>query len=497
MSVDRQDVDVPTRVADPGERHDDLVAAERFAVRSGVALLVAVAVGIGFGALAVPARTRWEPMQRVDQQIVDRVVSVVAANDALRSGLEVLTRFGSSVTLVVLLALAAIWLAQRDQQRLAVYVILAATGSFILNVAVKAVVGRLRPEAENPVYTAGGWSFPSGHSMNSLVCYGILLLVFLPAMGAKTRRAVVAVVTLLVIAIGFSRIALGVHFATDVLAGWLLGSLWLASATAAFLRWRRDSGIPEDGPLPGDLPGDDERELRPVPDGHAAPMPHPWRGAARLAAGWLLVGALLVGLGLTIRALQSDTTALREDHDSVATLSENRNPTLNSILGVFGEVGNTTAVIVVALIVAVLALGARRDWRPALFLAVAMLGEITLFLATTAIVDRDRPRVNHLDPNLPPTSSFPSGHVAAALTLYLSIALLLWFTTTGRRYRVLAAIVLLIPVLVAAQRLYAGAHHPTDVLGSVILAVAWTTISWRVIAPTRTRTPRRPEPASL
>ncbi|MFE6861552.1 phosphatase PAP2 family protein [Nocardia sp. NPDC057668] len=487
MSVDRHDIEVPAREADPGAQHEELLAAERFAVRSGVALVVAVAVGAGFGVLAVLARTRWEPMQRMDQRIIDRVVSAVSANDGLRSGLEVLTRFGSSVTLVVLLALAAIWLAQRGQQRLAVYVILTSAGGFLLNVAVKAVVERLRPEVDNPVYTAGGWSFPSGHSMNSLVCYGILLLVFTPVLGAKTGRAVIAFVTLLVVAIGFSRIALGVHYATDVVGGWLLGALWLASATFAYLRWREDSGLPDAGPLPGDLPEDDEQELRPVPNPHAPILSHPWRGTARLAVAWLLIAALLIGLGMSIRALQSDTTVLHWDHAIVASLSENRNGALNSVLGVFGEVGNTAAVIVVALIVAVIALGARRDWRPALFLATAMVGEITLFLATTAIVERDRPRVDHLNPDLPPTSSFPSGHVAAALTLYLSIAVLLWFTTTGWPYRVLAGTVLLIPVLVAVQRLYAGAHHPTDILGSITLAVLWTTVAWRVIDPVPAR----------
>jgi undecaprenyl-diphosphatase len=199
----------------------------------------------------------------------------------------------------------------------------------------------------------------------------------------------------------------------------------------------------------------------------------------------LLVG-LLVGIGMLVRAPASETPVLRWDHGITAALAEHRNPTLTSVLGVFGELGNTTAVITLALIVAALAVGLLRSWRPVLFLGIALLGEITLFLTTAAIVDRDRPHVPHLDPELPPTASFPSGHVAASLTLYGGAAALLWANTRRGRYRLFAAAPILIPVLVGVQRLYAGAHHPTDVIGSVLLSSIWTAIAWWVVQPVST-----------
>ena len=64
-----------------------------------------------------------------------------------------------------------------------------------------------------------------------------------------------------------------------------------------------------------------------------------------------------------------------------------------------------------------------RRWRPALFVALAMFGELTLFLASARAVSRDRPDVPHLDGSLP-TSSFPSGHIAATICLYTAIAII-------------------------------------------------------------------------
>ncbi|WP_174189418.1 phosphatase PAP2 family protein, partial [Nocardia barduliensis] len=211
--------------------------------------------------------------------------------------------------------------------------------------------------------------------------------------------------------------------------------------------------------------------------------PHPWRGIGELAVAWVLLVGGLVGIGRLVRAAGTDNPVLRWDHRIVAALAEHRHPMLTSVLNVFGELGNTTAVVTVASIVAALAVGVLRSWRPVLFLGIALVGEITLFLTTSAIVDRDRPQVPHLDPHLPPTASFPSGHVAASLTLYAGTAVLLWATARRLRYRLIPAAALLIPALVGVQRLYAGAHYPTDILGSVLLSSIWVAVAWWVVEP--------------
>jgi undecaprenyl-diphosphatase len=449
-------------------------------------LLGVAAVGIGFGVLTALVRARWAPLQTADQAVTDSLVSVVAEDRILRRILIGVTDLGGTGTLILALAVGGLWLLLRRLPRLAVYVVLTGAGGLILNPVVKELVERLRPVVETPVYSAGGWSFPSGHAMGSLVCYGVVLLVFAPTLQAGPRRALIGFAVLIVIGVGLSRIALGAHYLTDVLAGWLLGSLWLVLATVAFHRWRGDAQVDDAGPLPGDVPPADEDDLRPVPLRHPPTLPHPWRGLGELAVAWVLLVGLLVGIGMLVRASASETPVLRWDHGITAALAEHRNPTLTSVLGVFGELGNTTAVITLALIVAALAVGLLRSWRPVLFLGIALLGEITLFLTTAAIVDRDRPHVPHLDPELPPTASFPSGHVAASLTLYGGTAALLWANTRRGRYRLFAAAPILIPVLVGVQRLYAGAHHPTDVIGSVLLSSIWTAIAWWVVQPVST-----------
>jgi undecaprenyl-diphosphatase len=130
-------------------------------------------------------------------------------------------------------------------------------------------------------------------------------------------------------------------------------------------------------------------------------------------------------------------------------------------------------VIVGTLATGGLALAVFRRWRPVLFLVTVMLGEITLFLVVSTVVSRARPEVKPLNPNRPPTASFSSGHAAGVLCLCLAVALLLVWST-GPAWLRWSAVAVLLPTAVGISRLYRGVHHPTDVLGSVLLAVLWS-----------------------
>ena len=130
---------------------------------------------------------------------------------------------------------------------------------------------------------------------------------------------------------------------------------------------------------------------------------------------------------------------------------------------------------------AALAFVITRRWRAPLVIATVLVGEVLIFLAASAVVGRTRPPVPHLDAVLPPTSSFPSGHTAAAICLYGAIAaLVLRGTRAWWRWVVLAVAVAVI-VGVAFARLYRGAHHPTDVLASVAFAVPWLLVTLRLV----------------
>ena len=123
----------------------------------------------------------------------------------------------------------------RRRWRLAVYLLVAGAGALVLDPVLKSLVGRLRPVVAHPVAHGNGDSFPSGHSLSSIVCYGAILLVFLPATHGRWRRAFVAGIITLVALIGISRILLGVHYVSDVLGGWALGIAWLVVVAAEMI----------------------------------------------------------------------------------------------------------------------------------------------------------------------------------------------------------------------------------------------------------------------
>jgi undecaprenyl-diphosphatase len=225
--------------------------------------------------------------------------------------------------------------------------------------------------------------------------------------------------------------------------------------------------------------------------GHAAGTSGAWsgrdavveaRGAiVRLVPAAAVLLGVMCGLGyLLTHPLQG--TAF-EDWDASVNrrLARNRTDTWNTVTHWLTYAGETLTVIALAILFCVgLRVGLGR-WRESWFVAVALAGEACIFGATTLLIDRHRPPVHHLDSS-PPTSSFPSGHTAAAVALYGALAIVA--VTASRRawLRILAVLVaIVVPVCVAFARLYRGMHFPTDVLGSVLLSVTWLTITWAVL----------------
>lgn len=164
------------------------------------------------------------------------------------------------LALVVLLTSSFLWL--RDRRKAVALLWIGSVGTALLNPLLKSLVGRPRPRVVEWGTEVASLSFPSGHAMNSMVIYSLVAYLLAttgaggPASAApeavpetapeaptsatsrpsRRFRATVAVVAaVLVLAIGLSRVALGVHFATDVLGGFAAGFVW-AVATAAVIR---------------------------------------------------------------------------------------------------------------------------------------------------------------------------------------------------------------------------------------------------------------------
>lgn len=444
------------------------MTAERFAVRSAVSLVAATTAGVAFAVVLLLVWSGWPPVLDVDQAISDGLTGWAASSPAAVAVLTGITGLGDTATLTGVTALAAAWLLLRRRPWVAAHVVVTVTGGGLLGVVVKALVGRLRPLVDTEVATAPGWSFPSGHALGATATYGVLLLVF--ASLRRARLIATSLVVAVVLAVGFTRVALGVHYATDVLGGWLLGLLWLALTTEVFRQWRRDRGMPEVHLSQGLVP-EAANDLRPV-SGRRVHLPHDTRlTATRLLMTWALLLGVLFSLGSLLTAAGPDVPAAW-DRAVVEWFADHRTPWWNAVMEQVGTYSGTWPVIGTAAAVCVIALAATKSWRPVLVVVLAMLGEITLFLITTATTDRTRPAVK-LPDDLPPTSSFPSGHVAASLVLGTTIAILVVRGTDKWWRPPAAALALAIPAVVATQRLYSGVHYPTDILGSLLLALPW------------------------
>ncbi|MEV4714687.1 phosphatase PAP2 family protein [Micromonospora sp. NPDC049374] len=440
--------------------------------------LLVVAIGLGFGLLVLLVRLHLEPVANVDRGVARELNEVVSPRPYLVNALNGATRLGGRPVMFWLVGVAALLLLVRRRVRLAVYLLATTVGALLLDPSVKSLVGRLRPVVEVPVAIAPGNSFPSGHALGSMVVYGALLLVFLPAV--RYRKLFTAAIALLVVAIGVTRIALGVHCLTDVLAGWLLGALWLSVTAYAFRLWRREAGHPvaplDDGPEP-----EAAEAINPVPDS-SRPIPHRWVKATEILTGWVFTFGILYVVGYLLTNHTEGTWLGRFDDGVVRWLQTLRTPTLDDVSWVWSKAGDTSAILVISLVFCTIALAVWRQWRPVVFLVLTMVGELILFLCTAASVKRDRPPVPQFDSPMP-TSSFPSGHIAATMCIWVAIAVLIMDRVSSRWRWFAVVLAVVMPAGVALSRMYRGMHHPTDLLGAAILTALWVGLLWWVLRP--------------
>lgn len=200
---------------------------------SGLAAVIAGAVP--FLALVVLVRSGWGPLHGLDRDVAAELNTAVSRHPALVDALGHVSDAGGSGASAAVLFLTAAWLFRRGSRRLAAYVVVTGVGLAALVPVTKTLVGRDRPTVSVPVAELpADASFPSGHAMCSLVTYGLLVLVTVSRMPRARWVALTLAASVVVLVVGFTRIALGVHFVTDVLAGYALGAMWLAVTTAAF-----------------------------------------------------------------------------------------------------------------------------------------------------------------------------------------------------------------------------------------------------------------------
>jgi membrane-associated phospholipid phosphatase len=220
------------------------------------------------------------------------------------------------------------------------------------------------------------------------------------------------------------------------------------------------------------------------------PPLHSGRVAAVLIGGGLLLALALslVGWAIVHLATPSAMTAWEDRVNQWFFL--HRTPRLDALshLGSYlAETVTCIALLIVMVLVLRVWLG---RWRESGALFAAIVGELLVFLLVTALVNRPRPDVPHLDA-APPTSSFPSGHTGAAVAFYGCLAVIMlrqlrpgWFAAT------ITTVMCLVPIIVGVSRIYRGMHHPTDVLFGVVGGGLWLALVLTTLLPAP---PRRAE----
>jgi membrane-associated phospholipid phosphatase len=201
-------------------------AAAAFAAPS-VLLLVLVALA-------------WGPLMSLDEGIANTTHGWAVDEPGITQTFRVLTDWvWDPVTMRLLAAAAAIWLMWRHRQWwLALWLAVTCAAGTAVQQGLKAAVGRERPAWPDPVDSAHYAAFPSGHAMTATVVFGLLLwLLHLYGAVRALMRIALAVSVVSVVGVGLTRIWLGVHWASDVVGGWLLGGLTVALAVLTYQRW--------------------------------------------------------------------------------------------------------------------------------------------------------------------------------------------------------------------------------------------------------------------
>jgi undecaprenyl-diphosphatase len=213
--------------------------------------------------------------------------------------------------------------------------------------------------------------------------------------------------------------------------------------------------------------------------------------AVQLVAVLAVLFGLLLGAGWLVSGPEADTHVEAADGRLTTWFAAHRVAGLARPSQWVAALGSTGAVVGIGAVAAAVAGYLLHHWWPVRLLCAALTGELLVFLAVSSIIDRRRPPVPHLDAHLPPTSSFPSGHTAAALCLYGGIAAVVCLATRSSwRWAVVTAAVVIV-LAVATARLYRGAHWPTDVVASLTFASVWLGACVRLLAP-HPRPPRLP-----
>ncbi len=219
-------------------------ADERFGLRLSAGLLGMLVAAVAFALLVLLVRAGWPPLRSLDTGASETFRRMDTAHPGLVRAAEIISRILDPNVFRVVIAVIALVYLLRGERHHAAWLVVTVFGGAALGLVLKVIVGRARPVLPDPVSTAPGWSFPSGHALGASIGCCLLLLITLRFLPRGGRFAAVVAAAVIVGTVALARVVLGVHFVSDVLAGITLGIGWVAVTTWAYVAWRRETGQP-------------------------------------------------------------------------------------------------------------------------------------------------------------------------------------------------------------------------------------------------------------
>jgi undecaprenyl-diphosphatase len=221
----------------------------------------------------------------------------------------------------------------------------------------------------------------------------------------------------------------------------------------------------------------------------------PWRfpDLKRFAAVYAVLTVILVAIGAAIVHVLGDGPLGELDLNAADWFADQRSHTVNHLAQIGAGLADAYTLIPAFAIASVILVMVFKRWNETVFLLTAILMEKAVFVTTTYIVSRDRPPVGQLD-GAPPTSSYPSGHVAAAVVFYTVCAIIICWHSRSVIVRALVwTIAVVVPIFVAISRMILGMHFLSDVVVGAALGVVSIVIGERLARRTLCDLDRRTE----
>lgn len=197
-------------------------------------VLVVVLLGVGVA-------VSWAPQLRLDADVSRALYAGDGRSSLVQTLLDVATAPGYTVARLVVFLPVVVWLVRARRWASVVWVTVSVVGVGLLNAAVKELVGRPRPQFADGGAQLTSLSFPSGHASGAACLVTTALVLAWPVLSRTDRRWWTTAGVALALLVGVSRMWLGVHYLSDVVAGWALGVAWtlLVVTVVQGVRWTR------------------------------------------------------------------------------------------------------------------------------------------------------------------------------------------------------------------------------------------------------------------